>query len=90
MSKLAPKTHNVASLIFSMRGERVLLSEQLAELYGVTVSALNQAVKRIRLESLRQDIRQGLDGGSGAPWDPAAAKRPAQARRSAKAKSAKA
>ena len=46
MSKLAPKTHNVASLIFSMRGERVLLSEQLAELYGVTVSALNQAVKR--------------------------------------------
>jgi hypothetical protein len=29
-----------------LRGERVLLSEHLAELYGVRVKALNQAVKR--------------------------------------------
>ena len=46
MPKLALKSDTVASLILSMRGERVLLSEQLAELYGVTVGALNQAVKR--------------------------------------------
>ena len=41
-----PKPENMASLIFFIGGEKVLLSEHLAELYGVTVSALNQAVKR--------------------------------------------
>ena len=46
MTKLALKSDTVASLILRMRGERVLLSEQLAELYGVTFGALNQAVKR--------------------------------------------
>jgi hypothetical protein len=46
MPKLALKSDNVASLILSLRGERVLLSEQLAQLYGVTVGALNQAIKR--------------------------------------------
>ena len=42
----APKPENVAPLIVFVRGERVLLSGHLADLYGVSVSALNQAVKR--------------------------------------------
>jgi hypothetical protein len=41
-----PRPDAVASLIFLVRGERVMLSRHLAELYGVSVSALNQAVKR--------------------------------------------
>lgn len=41
-----PKPENVAPLIVFVRGERVLLSGHLAVLYGVSVSALNQAVKR--------------------------------------------
>ena len=40
------KTENLASLIYLLRGEKVLLSEHLAELYGVPVKVLNQAVKR--------------------------------------------
>jgi hypothetical protein len=34
------------SLVFSLRGHRVMLSSHLAELYGVEVRALVQAVKR--------------------------------------------
>jgi ORF6N domain len=41
-----PKPENLASLIYLLRGERVLLSEHLAELYAVPVKVLNQAVKR--------------------------------------------
>jgi ORF6N domain len=37
---------NLASLIYLLRGEKVLLSEHLAELYAVPVKVLNQAVKR--------------------------------------------
>ena len=44
--KRAPKPENLATLIYLLRGEKVLLSEHLAGLYGVSVSALNQAVKR--------------------------------------------
>ena len=44
--KPAPKPENLASLIYLIRGEKVLLSENLAGLYGVSVKALNQAVKR--------------------------------------------
>jgi hypothetical protein len=33
-------------LIFTLRGQRVLLDRDLANLYGVTTSALNQAVRR--------------------------------------------
>jgi hypothetical protein len=40
------KPENLATMIYLLRGEKVLLSEHLAELYGVSVSALNQAVKR--------------------------------------------
>ena len=41
-----PKPENIASLIYLLRGEKVLLSEYLAELYAVPVKVLSQAVKR--------------------------------------------
>ena len=40
------KPENVAPLILFVRGEKVLLSQHLAQLYSVSVSALNQAVRR--------------------------------------------
>ena len=42
----SPKPENLAGLIVLLRGEKVLLSQHLAGLYGVSVSALNQAVQR--------------------------------------------
>jgi antitoxin ParD1/3/4 len=42
-------------------------------------------VHAVRIEQLRADIRKGLDGGPGEPWDAEALKRQAHARRSAKA-----
>jgi hypothetical protein len=48
MVGIAPKQENLAPLIFLVRGEKVLLSQHLAELYGVSVSALNQSVRRNR------------------------------------------
>jgi hypothetical protein len=41
---LIPAT--LTALVFSIRGEKVLLDSDLAGLYGVTTKALNQAVKR--------------------------------------------
>lgn len=38
----------IQSKIYEIRGKRVMLDRDLAELYGVTTSALNQAVKRNR------------------------------------------
>ena len=38
----------VADQIFVVRGQRVLLDENLAAIYGVTTSALNQAMRRNR------------------------------------------
>ena len=46
MAALVPKPENLASLVYIVRGERVLLDADLAELYGVSTRALNQAVKR--------------------------------------------
>jgi len=37
---------SIASRIFLVRGQKVMLDSDLAELYGVKTSALNQAVKR--------------------------------------------
>ena len=37
---------SITSRIFLIRGQKVMLDSDLAELYGVTTSALNQAVKR--------------------------------------------
>jgi len=44
----APKTEAIARLVHAVRGERVLFDADLAVLYGVSTSALNQAVKRNR------------------------------------------
>jgi hypothetical protein len=41
-----PNPAELAQIVFLIRGERVLLAQHLAELYGVPVGALNQAVKR--------------------------------------------
>ena len=46
MPKLTLRPENVASLILLLRGEKVLLSEHLADLYAVPIKVLNQAVKR--------------------------------------------
>jgi hypothetical protein len=46
MTAITPRPENLASLILFLRGEKVLLSDHLAKLYGVSVGALNQAVKR--------------------------------------------
>ncbi|MBM4046488.1 MAG: ORF6N domain-containing protein [Planctomycetes bacterium] len=42
---LLPTVH-VESLILAIRGQRVMLDADLAQVYGVTTKALNQAVKR--------------------------------------------
>ena len=48
MPAVEPKPENLASLIFYVRGEKVLLDADLAILYGVEARALNQAVARNR------------------------------------------
>lgn len=47
-SRLAIPTQRIEKVIFLFRGERVMLDADLAELYGVTTKALNQAVRRNR------------------------------------------
>lgn len=48
MTNITPKPENLASLVLSIRGEKVLLDTDLADLYGVEARALNQAVARNR------------------------------------------
>lgn len=48
MTHIIPKPENLASLVLAVRGEKVLLDSDLAELYGVEARALNQAVARNR------------------------------------------
>lgn len=43
---LVLKEENIASLIFLIRGEKVMLDSDLAQLYGVETKALKRAVKR--------------------------------------------
>ena len=45
MSTLIPH-EQIERLIFSLRGERVMIDRHLAEMYGVETRAFNQAVKR--------------------------------------------
>jgi len=45
---LVPKPDHLASLIYLIRGEKVLIDADLAILYGVEARALNQAVPRNR------------------------------------------
>ena len=44
--KLALKPENIVQFVYFIRGEKVMLAQDLAQLYGVPVRALNQAVKR--------------------------------------------
>ena len=44
------------SLILTIRGQKVLLDADLADIYGVPTKALNQAVKR-NLERFPEDFR---------------------------------
>ena len=46
MTQIIPKPENLAKLVNVVRGEKVLLDADLADLYGVATKVLNQAVKR--------------------------------------------
>ncbi len=46
MSTAIIPNERIAQAIFVIRGQKVMLSQDLAALYGVAVKALNQAVKR--------------------------------------------
>jgi len=47
MSELPSEPNiDIASRILIFRGERVLLDQDLAQLYGVTIKRLNQQVRR--------------------------------------------
>jgi hypothetical protein len=46
MSKEIVAVERIAQSLFYLRGKKVMLSQDLAMLYGVAVKALNQAVKR--------------------------------------------
>lgn len=46
MTNITPKPENLASMVLAIRGEKVLLDTDLADLYGVATKVLNQAVKR--------------------------------------------
>ena len=46
MTQIIPKPKNLAKLVNVVRGEKVLLDADLADLYGVATKVLNQAVKR--------------------------------------------
>jgi len=41
-----PPTKSIESLILTLRGQKVILDGDLAELYGVPTKVFNQAVKR--------------------------------------------
>lgn len=43
---MANGIQNIQNKIYEIRGQRVMLDRDLAELYGVETKALNQAVKR--------------------------------------------
>ena len=46
MTQIVPSQEKLARLVFQVRGEKVLIDTDLAELYGVATKVLNQAVKR--------------------------------------------
>jgi hypothetical protein len=49
MNRIIPKPENLAKLVFLVRGEKVLLDTDLADLYGVEARVLNQSVARNRI-----------------------------------------
>ena len=46
ISKPPLRAEDISQRIHTIRGHRVMLDADLAELYGVTTGALNQAIKR--------------------------------------------
>ncbi len=44
----SPRPENLAPLVYTIRGEKVLVDADLAALYGVATKVFNQAVKRNR------------------------------------------
>ena len=48
MNQSIPKPENLAKIVFLVRGEKVLLDTDLADLYGVEARVLNQSVARNR------------------------------------------
>jgi len=48
MKQIIPKPENLTKLVFLIRGEKVLLDTDLADLYGVEARVLNQSVARNR------------------------------------------
>ena len=48
MTQIIPQPANLAKLVFLIRGEKVLLDTDLADLYGVEARVLNQSVARNR------------------------------------------
>ena len=48
MTQIIPKPENLAKLVFLIRGEKVLLDTDLADLYGVEARVMNQSVARNR------------------------------------------
>ncbi len=58
MSKLIP-TERIESKIYLIRGQKVMLDRDLAELYGVRTFVLNQAVKR-NIERFPEDFMFSL------------------------------
>ena len=48
MTQVIPKPENLARLVLFIRGEKVLLDTNLADLYGVEARVLNQSVARNR------------------------------------------
>ena len=53
---------NIRSKIYEIRGQRVMLDFDLAEMYGVETRALNQAVKR-NIERFPEDFMFQLTKG---------------------------
>ena len=50
----------IKNKIYEIRGQRVMLDRDLAQLYGVETKVLNQAVRR-NLERFPEDMQKELD-----------------------------
>ena len=64
MNEIIPRPENLAKLVLLIRGEKVLLDSDLADLYDVATKALNQAVKR-NLDRFPSDFMFQLTPKSG-------------------------
>jgi hypothetical protein len=62
ISKPPLRAEDISRRIHTIRGHRVMLDADLAELYGVTTGALNQAIKR-KAERFPEDFMFRLSQG---------------------------